>query len=143
MYYEPKNETFVIENKHKYSTTLIGLCVLNPGERKKFRRGKIKLYEEDRGFSQPFIHMGFWHIAVEVDGYRYEYFKEKDDIIPVITKIGSKKMTREEYIKELDELYVLAKNKGDIALTFSILERLREETGDPCGVDDFRKQADE
>ena len=61
-------------------------------------------------------------------------------------------MTKDEYIKELKELYDLAKTKGQIELAFWIINRINivESTTqlplpeeDPCGVDNFRKQADE
>jgi len=57
-------------------------------------------------------------------------------------------MTNDEHIKELRELYGMAKTQGNIFLAWNILTRIHSiESGamdpDPCGVADFRKQADE
>jgi len=48
-----------------------------------------------------------------------------------------------DYIKELKELYKLAKDKGNIPVAIEILTRLRDDTDDPCGVQELRKQADD
>ena len=53
-------------------------------------------------------------------------------------------MTDEEYIKELKYLYEQAKSKGETETAFNILGTLKHEgIDDPCGVDNFRKQAEE
>lgn len=43
-----------------------------------------------------------------------------------------------DYIKELEDLYKLAKNKGNIPI-----KAYKDTFGDSCDVDNFRKQADE
>ena len=52
-------------------------------------------------------------------------------------------MTNEEYIKELEELYKQAKESNQNSVAHDLLEELRNLTGDPCGVEDFKKQADD
>lgn len=52
-------------------------------------------------------------------------------------------MDTQEYVKELRELYKSAKERGDIATAFEILRELGDYEHDPCGVEDFRKQAEE
>jgi len=60
-------------------------------------------------------------------------------------------MKKDEYIKELKELYELAKERRQLELAFWIINRIIVESTtplplpeeDPCGVKAFRKQADE
>ncbi len=60
-------------------------------------------------------------------------------------------MTNEEHIKELKELYDIAKKQENVFLALTILTRINAIESqpqllppeDPCGVADFRKQADE
>lgn len=51
-------------------------------------------------------------------------------------------MTNEKYKAELEELYEIAKSKGDIKLAFVLLERIQDSSHDPCGVSTFREQAE-
>jgi len=57
-------------------------------------------------------------------------------------------MTNEEHIKELKELYDIAKKQENVFLALTLLTRInavesQPEDTDPLGVDKFRKQADE
>ena len=60
-------------------------------------------------------------------------------------------MTNDEHIKELKELYTMAKKQENVFLAWNILTRINAIESppqplppeDPCGVDEFRKQADE
>ena len=52
-------------------------------------------------------------------------------------------MEKAKYIKELMELYQASKQKGDIMQAYIILKELKEYYADPCGVDEFRKQAND
>ena len=62
-------------------------------------------------------------------------------------------MNQEEHIKELRELYDKAKKQENVFLAFTILTRINAielqppllppDDTDPCGVEAFRKQADE
>lgn len=47
-----------------------------------------------------------------------------------------------DYVKELKELYLLAKEKRDVPAALSVLKEIYEVTDDPCGVDRFREEAD-
>ena len=62
-------------------------------------------------------------------------------------------MKQDEHIKELEELYDMAKRQGNIFLALTILTRINAvesqpqfippDSTDPLGVKGFRKQADE
>jgi hypothetical protein len=52
-------------------------------------------------------------------------------------------MTNEEYIKELKELYAQAKKADQNSVAHELLQEIRDLEDDPCGVEDFRKQADD
>ena len=83
MYYIPKVDNIVLENMFTEPIFLMHKGKVEhsfmPGERKTFTKDEIKLYDDER-YGRRHIHMGMVHMAVEVDGKRYEYpFRERRD----------------------------------------------------------------
>lgn len=72
-YYEPGNETFLLENLNDESFEVVGLWVFSASERKDFPVGTLILYNDPLEDGTPFITIGCMGFAVEVDGKRYEY----------------------------------------------------------------------
>lgn len=72
-YYEPGNETFLLENISDESFEIDWLWKFKAGERKDFPVGSLILYKDSLDDGTLFISIGCMGFAVEVDGKRYEY----------------------------------------------------------------------
>lgn len=107
MYYIPIENTFVLENIHHAPVELVKKSKVfwraEPGERRTFKKGELKLYEEVNFMSRMFVHTGCMAFAVEVDGMRYEYcpITFKNVITQIDKYLGENPM--EMTVKEVEQ----------------------------------------